>query len=222
MACRTRRRNAQLLERDRSLREKEAQRTTAHIQWENAGMTPLFQDPEVDAARYSSVPVDLRAPTLEAAAAQPEQVGAVDAASLRRMMEATEIAQRGGLLSAPAEELAASATTEEGRPVRLEINWVVEGRNLHRRAELLLAAGWHPVIRGGHGGVGSHMKWRRCLVLPDGSAMAAQVITFSSTPSDCKSWNNEASKLQREDRKVDAEIELALERMYERSLVRSA
>jgi hypothetical protein len=218
VACRTRRRNAALLERERSLLERETQRTTAHIRWESSGLHPLYADEDVEAARLSSVPGDLRAPILEAAAAQPTSVGAVDAASLRRMMEAAEIAQRGGALSAPAEELATSATTAEGRPVRLDTVWAVEGRHPHRRAEALLAAGWQPVMRGAKGGVGSHLKYRRCLVLPDGSAMQAQVLTFSSTPSDCRSWDNEAAKLQRVDREATAEIEMALDRLYVRSL----
>jgi hypothetical protein len=60
------------------------------------------------------------------------------------------------------------------------------------------------VLRGGHGGVGSHPKWRREL-----PGVPAQVLSMPSTPSCVRSWDNQASQLQRADREAMAALAAA-------------
>jgi len=163
-------------------------RTDQFIQWEAAGLVPLQRDDDIEAASLASVPSELREAARAAAArAAAARSGArtetaPDASSFRRMYGGSG----GGEFDGAADEPC------------LTTDWMVEGREPRRRVMLLQAAGWELVVRGAHGGVGSHHKWRRSLP----GVAATQTITFASTPSDCFSWHNEAAQLQRRDREA--------------------
>ena len=201
--CVERRRDATATHHARAREQRECERTSAHIGWEAGGMHALYDDPDIEQAALSEVPSELRSAV--ALFASTGDAGGRDAASMRRMMEAVSAAARRSGDLAPAECDATPAATQDGVRLVLDTDWGLAGRNPHRRVEALRRAGWWMAA----GGRGTHPKWRReGMRLPCGCHLPSQILTFSSTPSDCRSWDNDAAKLQREDAQVMSALAL--------------
>lgn len=163
---------------------RELRRTEAWLRWEEAGLCPLYRDPELEAALLQHVDSRTRAATL--AVREHAQSEPPDASTFRDMYSRS--------IARP------FSHDQEGRehPVCVfDTDWE-QGREPRRRVQLLHAAGWRRVTRGAHGGVGAHYKWRREL----GGGCGAQVVTFSSTPSSVRSYNHEKAALSRLDKEA--------------------
>jgi hypothetical protein len=173
---------------------RELRRTAQWLAWEEAGLLPLRRlDADDEAASLRCVDGATRRATLRTAAATahtPRRAAPPPSADALRSMYASA----GGADDSDDADAASAAFCSD---------WE-EGREPRQRVDMLLAAGWFPVRRGRVGGVGSHPKWRR--VLPDGTA---QVLSFASTPSCVRAWDNTAAALQRMDREALARIQAA-------------